>query len=84
MGPEILLLVSSRSPVQPSGLLLTRAREQRIADHMRLLDVHLGVFLGVHNGRNGDTEVRGRAPEVCIVEAMVSQYPRNISSHSNH
>ena len=37
---------------------------------MILLDVHLGVFLGVHDGRNGDTEVGGRAPEVYTIELM--------------
>jgi hypothetical protein len=51
---------------------------------MSLLDVHLGVFLGVHDGRNGNTEVGGRAPEVCIVEAMVSQCSRSISPPPNH
>jgi hypothetical protein len=30
-----------------------------------VLDVHFGVLLGVHHGRNGDTEVGDGAPEVC-------------------
>jgi len=33
-------------------------------------NVHLGVFLCVHNGGNGNTEVGGRAPEVYTVELM--------------
>lgn len=64
-----------------SDLLVYTARAT-IRRNMALLDVHLGVFLSVHDGRNGNTEVGGRAPEVCIVEAMVSQYPHNISSLS--
>lgn len=30
-----------------------------------VLDLHFGVLLGVHHGRNGDTEVGDGAPEVC-------------------
>jgi hypothetical protein len=33
-------------------------------------NIHLGVFLCVHNGGNGNTEVGGRAPEVYTVELM--------------
>jgi hypothetical protein len=33
-------------------------------------NVHLGVFLCVHNGGNGNTEVGGRAPEVYTIALM--------------
>lgn len=33
-----------------------------------MFHVHFGVFLGVHHGGNGNTEVGGRAPEVYNVE----------------
>ena len=69
--------------VQADLLGVHRARATNRRD-MILLNIHLGVFLGVHDGRNGDTEVGGRAPEVCIVEAMVSQCSRNPSSPPNH
>jgi len=36
----------------------------------KVRDIHLGVFLCVHNGGNGNTEVGGRAPEVYTVELM--------------
>lgn len=80
-GDTVVGILVSFSPVRPSGI-----RQARVANRndLLLLDVHLGVFLGVHDGRNGDTEVGGRAPEVCIVEAMVSQCSRSISSPPNH
>lgn len=48
-----------------------------------VLNVHLGVFLCVHHGRNGDTEVGDGVPEVWKVEwsAIVSAAtPCKISS----
>jgi len=77
----IVILVSL--PIQ-SDLPVYKARAHRIATTCHLLDVHLGVFLGVHDGRNGDTEVGGRAPEVCIVEAMVSQCALTTPSLPTH
>lgn len=36
-----------------------------------MLNVHFGILLGVHHGRNGDTEVGDGAPEVCS-EALLA------------
>jgi hypothetical protein len=46
----------------------TRCANRGIGARMR--NIHLGVFLCVHNGGNGNTEVGGRAPEVYTVELM--------------
>lgn len=48
-----------------------------------MLDVHFGVLLGVHHGRDGDTEVGDRAPEVCSEALSAYQLVLNIlNSHS--
>jgi hypothetical protein len=38
----------------------------------QLFDVHLRILLRVQHGRNGDSEIRCRAPEICAVSPLVS------------
>jgi hypothetical protein len=49
-----------------------------------VLDVHFGVLLGVHHGRNGDTEVGDGAPEVCEEALSANPVIKHISTPISH